>query len=149
MASINNFEIMQDIIQLLTANWAMSIALVIVLSLILLNDLHHMRNKGKEVTPHEAVRLINHEDAVIIDIRDTASYQKSHIIDALFASSDDFSQEKMARYKDKNIIVVCQKGIQASALVPKLQQQGFNKSFVLAGGMTAWQDAQLPVSKGK
>ena len=140
---------MQQLTQFLNHNWAMSTALVIIFFLILLNEIQFLRKKGKEVSPQNAVHLINHDNAIIIDLRDKENYLKNHIIDAINASAEDFKQKKMARYKDKTIILVCDKGLKSASLSTQLRDQGFNNLLVLSGGMQAWHSAQLPTIKGK
>ena len=149
MNMLNLQNTMQELIQVLIQNWAMSAGLLIVLTLILINEIQFIKKKGKELSPQEVVNLINHEDAVIVDIRDADTYKKGHIIDAINVRTDDLSQNKIKQYKDKHVVLVCNRGIQAAQLALKLRQDGFSHLVVLAGGMTAWQQAQLPVSKGK
>ena len=140
---------MQEVIAFLSQNWPMSSALIIVFFLILLNEIQFLRTKGKEVSPQAAVRLINHDNAIVIDLRDSESYKKSHIIDAIQASPEEFDKNKMNKYKEKTLILVCDKGLKAAALATKLRGQGYKNPVVLSGGMTAWHTAQLPILKGK
>ena len=140
---------MQQFIPFIMRNWAMSAALVIVFFMILFNEIQFLRKKGKEVSPQEAVKLINHDHAVVIDLRPKENYLKNHIIDAVSATIDAFDQNKMKRYENKTLILVCEQGVKSAALALKLRGQGFTNPLVLSGGMNAWQAAQLPIVKGK
>ena len=141
---------MQQLTQFLGHNWAMSAALIIVFAMILFNEIQFLRKKGKEVSPQEVVNLINNENAVVFDLRAKENYLKSHIIDAISITQDDFDKNnKMDRHKNKTIILVCEQGVKSAALALKLRTQGFVNPVVLSGGMTAWQSAQLPTLKGK
>lgn len=140
---------MQDYIQFLIQHWAMIVALIVVLLLILVNEIQFSLKKGKEVSIEEAIQLINHENATVFDLRDAESFQKNHILDSINASSEDFILDKMNDYKDKPFILVCTRGNTAATLAMKLRAKAFTKPYVLAGGITAWQTAQLPLVKGK
>lgn len=135
--------------QFITNHWGLWLALSIVLALIFINELLTQRKKAKEISPQTAVNLINHENAVVVDLREAELFRKGHIIDAVRATPDDFTQQRMDKYKTKPIILVCARGLQSAQLAAKLQAQGFSKLMVLSGGITAWQTAELPLVKGK
>ncbi len=135
--------------QFIINHWVLWSILVIVLILIYINELLTQKKQAKELSPQAAVNLINHENATVIDLRDADTFTKGHIIDAIRVSAEDFNQQRMAKYKEKPIILVCAKGLQTAQLATKLKQQGFTQAMVLAGGMAAWQAADLPTIKGK
>lgn len=139
---------MEHMGQFITNHWELWLALIVVLSLIYINELVSQKKKAKEVSPQAAVGLINNSDAAIIDLRDVENFKNGHIIDAIRATEADFTKPGFEKYKKNPFILVCAKGLQAPTIATKLKDQGFN-AFVLAGGMTAWQAADLPVVKGK
>lgn len=140
---------MGQIGQFIFNHWLLWAGLVFVLVLILVNELQAQKMGAKSLSPRAAVDLINHQDAVVIDLRDAESYRKGHIIDSMRASKDDFQEQRMDKYKDKPLILVCSKGNQSLELATLLKHQGFVKPFVLEGGLVAWQNAELPLIKGK
>lgn len=140
---------MDQLGQFIINHWQLWLALLVVLILVFINELQDQKKRAKELSPQAAVNLINHENAQIIDLRDTESYRKGHIIDAIQATADDFEQEKMSKYKTKPFILVCAKGLQSAELATKLRTQGFSQPMALAGGIAAWQGAELPLIKGK
>ena len=135
--------------QFIINHWELWLALVVVLLLIFINEFLAQKKRAKELSPQAAVNLINHDNAVIIDLRDSDSFRKGHIIDAIQATADDFEQQKMDKYKTKTLLLVCARGLQSAALATKLREQGFSQPMVLAGGIAAWQAADLPLIKGK
>ena len=139
---------MQQLIQFLGHNWAMSAALIIVFAMIVFNEIQFLRKKGKEVSPQDVVNLINNDNAVVIDLRPKENHIKSHIIDSISATLDEFNKNKMDRYKSRTVILVCEQGVKSAALALKLRGQGFTNPLVLSGGMNAWQKASLPTVKG-
>ncbi len=135
--------------QFIINHWQLWLALVVVLLLILINELLAQKKHAKELSPQAAVNLINHENAVIIDLRETEAFRSGHIIDAIRATADDFAKQRMDKYKATPIILVCPRGLQSAQLAAKLKTQGFSQPMILAGGIAAWQTAELPLVKGK
>ncbi|KTC74324.1 rhodanese domain-containing protein [Legionella birminghamensis] len=135
--------------QFIINHWALWLGLIVILLLIFINEIQTQKKRAKEVSPQQAVHLINREDALVIDLRDTETYRKGHIINAIRANAEDFEQQTMDKYKNKPIILVCAKGLQSTALAAKLRAKGFSEPMILAGGMGAWQNADLPLVKGK
>lgn len=135
--------------QFIINHWELFVALVVVLLLIFLNEKYAQKTRPKELSPQALVGLINDENATIIDLRDNESFTKGHIINAIRATSEDFTQQRMDKYKAKPLVLVCARGLQSATLATKLRAQGFTQPMVLAGGMTAWQTADLPLVKGK
>ncbi len=139
---------MEHLSQFITNHWQLWLIFIVVLFLTFLNELLTQKKKAKELSPQAAVDLINNENAVVIDLRDTETFKKGHIIDSIQAKEEDFSQKKMDKYKNKPIIIVCARGIQATAFAAKIRTQGY-QLLVLSGGIAAWQNADLPLVKGK
>jgi rhodanese-related sulfurtransferase len=56
---------------------------------------------------------------------------------------------RLDKHRQKPIIVACRSGAQSSSACKQLHKEGFEKVFNLKGGILAWQDANLPVSRKK
>ncbi|STX43548.1 Rhodanese sulfurtransferase like protein [Legionella donaldsonii] len=140
---------MEQLGQFVVNHWGLWLALVIVLLIIFINELQTQKKRAKELSPQAAVNLINHENAVVIDLREAEVFRNGHILDAIRATADDFNEQRMDKYKTKPLILVCARGLQSSQLATKLREKGFTQPMALAGGMAAWQTAELPVVKGK
>lgn len=139
---------MEHLGQFIINHWPLWLLFIVVLFLTFLNELFTQRKKAKEISPQAAVDLINNENALVIDLRDTESFKKGHIIDSINAKSEDFGQQKMEKYKNKPIILVCARGLQTPAFANKIKTQGY-QPLVLSGGIEAWKNADLPLVKGK
>lgn len=140
---------MHQIIEFMSNHWIMVSAFLVVLALVIFNELQTANKRVKNISPQAAVQLINTQEAVVLDLRETEPFSKGHIIDAIRVKQDDFTQNKMNKYKEKSIILVCSRGQESANLANSLQAQGFSKVQILAGGITAWQTAGLPLVKGK
>ena len=100
------------------------------------------------VSAADAVRLINREKAVLIDISDPAEYAAGH---AVGAKSVPLASLETSRDLPKNkalpVVVVCPTGARAPRAVAVLKKLGFENSTALAGGLAAWRAANLPTEK--
>ena len=100
------------------------------------------------VTPSEATLLINRQDAVVLDVRETSEWSAGHIGGARHISLGQLESRlsELEKIKDKPIIVVCATGNRSSSACGQLKKHGFDKVYSLSGGVAAWREANLPVT---
>ena len=124
------------------------LALGLILGLLTYNLL--VGNKGS-LDPLSATAKINHEDAVVVDVRPAADFSKGHIINAINIPANGFAKQigTLEKYKERPIIISCRSGAQSSQSCSQLRKQGFTEVYNLRGGILAWQSANLPISKKK
>jgi rhodanese-related sulfurtransferase len=100
------------------------------------------------VSPNEAVQLINREKAVLIDVSDAAEFASGHVIGAKSVPLATLeASNELPKNKALPVVLVCPTGSRAARAVPVLKKRGFEKAHVLAGGLRAWREANLPVEK--
>ena len=110
-------------------------------------------NEGKQggaaITPTNLVTLVNREDAMLLDIRDSKEYSTGHIAGAVSmpVSSIDARIGELESHKAKPVVLVCKMGQHASATGRKLKALGFENVRRLSGGMSEWTASSLPVVK--
>jgi rhodanese-related sulfurtransferase len=107
------------------------------------------RGAGAGVSPMQATLLMNREDAVVVDVREPAEYSGGHIPNArhIPLSQLDKRLSELDKLKERTVIVSCARGNRSAAACGALRRAGFAKVFNLAGGMSAWDQAGLPVTK--
>ncbi len=106
------------------------------------------RKGGATVSHHQATRLLNQGDAVLVDLRDTKDFKAGHIVDAInipYASLTG-KLDDLEKYKAKQLIVVDKMGQHAGSAGKILRDKGFNV-VRLQGGMLEWSQQNLPVVK--
>ena len=105
----------------------------------------------KGVSPAELTRLINHEQALVLDLRGQGEFDKGHILGSkhLLPSQVDPESKLLAKAKESPVVLVCALGNSAATAAGKLVKAGFKKVYVLDGGIGAWQGASLPLARGK
>lgn len=104
---------------------------------------------GKQVGTLEAVQKINHDDAIVIDVREPAEIAQGKIPKAKPIPLGELNGRlgELEKYKAKPIIVVCRSGNRSGSACGLLAKSGFTDVYNLAGGMIAWGQANLPVEK--
>ncbi|MEO7246542.1 MAG: rhodanese-like domain-containing protein [Rubrivivax sp.] len=96
----------------------------------------------------EAVRLINREKAVLIDVGEPAEFAAGHPAGARNVPIGSLAGAKaLPTNKTLPIVVVCPSGARAGRAAALLRKQGYAKAVALAGGTNAWRDASLPVER--
>lgn len=102
------------------------------------------------LAPTEAVALINRNHAFVLDVRDAAEFAKGHIVDAKNIPLDQLADRinELSKYKDKPLLVNCQKGVRSAKACDILNKSAFKQVHNLQGGLNAWLHAKLPTVKG-
>jgi rhodanese-related sulfurtransferase len=139
---------MNQIIEFVGNHLGLVIALVVILTLLIQNLISGGGGKDA-VDPVRATELMNHEDAVVVDVRPMADFNQGHIIGAVNIPSNGFANQlkQLERHKSKPIIVSCRSGAQSAQACAALRKAGFEKVHNLRGGILAWQSANLPVTR--
>ena len=124
--------------------------LVSILMLLIWNLFGDMLSGAKLLLPDEVTRLINREDAKVVDLRPQKDFENGHIIDAINISADQLSGQldKLKKHKESGIIFCCASGSVSTKEARKLMNEGYEKVFSLKGGILSWQSANLPLTKG-
>ena len=101
------------------------------------------------LTPNEAVLLINRANAIVLDVRDDAEFAAGHIMDARHIPMAQLADriKEIRKFQDKPVLVNCQAGVRSSKACDVLQKHEFSKIYNLQGGLNAWVQAKLPVVK--
>lgn len=100
----------------------------------------------KQVGPQEAVMLLNHEDALVLDVREPSEFKDGHITRAKHIPLGQLKGQlgSLDKYKDKPVVVVCRTGNRSGHACGILRRAGFANVSNLAGGIVAWEQAGLP-----
>lgn len=107
------------------------------------------RSGSLELSPQEAVLLINREHPLVVDVREENEYAGGHIADARNIPLSRFKERlgELAKYKQKPLLVNCLSGTRTAGACAALKSAGFEKVYVLKGGVNAWRQANLPLVK--
>lgn len=127
----------------------LSIALIVILLLILWEEFGSKRYSRASISPQTLVTLMNHEGAVVLDLRTQEAFKEGHIIHALNipAKTLESNIKKLIKYKNSPIVIVNDNDQVPTRIMTQLKQQGFQKLHILSGGLTAWNKAGLPLAE--
>ena len=78
-------------------------------------------------------------DWVLLDSRELAEYEVSHLPDAKWAGHIDFSMLRVSGIsKDAKVVVYCSIGVRSENIAEKLMAAGFTNVWNLYGGIFTW-----------
>jgi rhodanese-related sulfurtransferase len=104
---------------------------------------------GKPISPHVVTRMINADEAVLVDIRDAKEFKVGHIAGGINIPQSKLMDRlaELEPHREKAIIIADKVGQQSGAMGRKLKQKEFHV-MRLTGGMMEWNNQKLPVVKG-
>jgi len=140
---------MDQLVQFIINHWLLWAALILVIILLVYEETKRNVKGVQQVSPQQLTNLINRENAVVIDVREATSFEHGHIISAIHVPLTKLEEsiDKLNRYKNKPIILVCDIGQMSPKAGAILRNKGFEKIYYLSGGIAAWQRASLPMVK--
>lgn len=140
---------MNQLVQFATNHPFLVAAAVAMVALVVFYELRARAQSANTIAPAEAVRLMN-QGAVLVDIRDKAAFDAGHIAGAKNVPGAAIADgaKQLEKYKEKPVVVYCERGVTAGAAVRQLTRLGFKQPINLRGGLTAWRSDNLPVVKG-
>ena len=141
---------MDRILEFTGNNTVLVLVLMISFFVLVFSELRRKASGMVAVEPTDAVRLINN-DGVVLDLRSSEAFARGHIVNAKNIPYDELEahKEKIARFKDRPIVAVCDAGTTSTRAVAALRNAGFESVYGLKGGMNAWSQAGMPVVTGK
>ncbi|WP_246628572.1 rhodanese-like domain-containing protein [Methylomagnum ishizawai] len=126
----------------------MSSGLFIVIILLIQDFIESLTRKHKTVSPIEAVALMNDDNTLVLDVREPNEFDQGHIEGARNVPLAKLeSALELEPHKQSPVIVTCQSGTRSQPACKQLLAQGFTQVFELSGGMLAWEDQKLPVTR--
>lgn len=136
-------------IDFIIENWYLFVALAVILGLLIAEPILKQASGVKSVSVFEMPRLTR-DKSIVVDVSDPADYKKAHIPEAVNMPAKSLSkdQKSIEKHKNRNVILVCRMGNKSQSVGKQLTRSGFEKVYVLSGGMAAWEKENLPVKRG-
>ncbi|MBT2745734.1 rhodanese-like domain-containing protein [Lysobacter sp. ISL-50] len=105
----------------------------------------------KALRPAELTALINRDNALVIDLSASGEFEKGHIAGSRSVQISQFDPESklLANAKQLPVVAVCRTGQASADAAKRLKKAGFEQVYWLEGGIQAWQQAELPLVKGR
>jgi rhodanese-related sulfurtransferase len=139
----------EQILQFIQNHWALCAAFGAAVILLIFEEARNKISGIPKISAHTLTMLINRENAATIDLRNQKAFASGHIIDSIniIRSEFDANLKKIEPYKNQPVILVDEMDANAATIGTKLQKQGFTKIHILTGGIQAWKNAKLPLTK--
>ncbi|MFN7085103.1 MAG: rhodanese-like domain-containing protein [Burkholderiales bacterium] len=111
--------------------------------------INRVSRPGNEVGVTDAVQLINRRDAVVLDVRENDEYAGGHIANSRHIPLAQLGGriKELEKFRTRPVIICCRSGSRAAAAIDVLRKNGFNEAVMLRGGISAWQQAGMPLEK--
>jgi len=141
---------MDLMIEFVRENLLLSGIWIVLVLLLVYSFVSEILSPIKQLNTHEATLLMNKEDAILLDIRAAKEFKTGHIAGARQLKAEEVTKgdfKRLEKDKSKPIIVACAMGASAKKTAVQMTKAGFERVTVLKGGMGAWQQANLPLTK--
>ncbi len=129
----------------------LSLALAGITLALVVTEVMRLFQGWKTLKPAQLTGLMNHENALVVDLRPLNDFQAGHIAGSRNVQMSQFDPEnkQLAAAKSLPVVLVCKTGQSAGGAAGRLAKAGFEKVYVLDGGIGGWAAADLPLVKGR
>lgn len=140
---------MQDLIEFTQQNVLLVGAFLGLLTVLIVSELKRMTRNYQEVSTSDAVRLMNDEDALVLDVRESKDIKAGVLSGAKNIPLKDLAKRitELTKYKDQQVLVYCDIGMKSGQACQQLNKSGFANVQMLRGGASAWVSDNLPLEK--
>ncbi len=135
-------------IKFLVDNWLLLVVAFVSGGLLVWPMVKRSAGGAGAVSTSEAVRLINREKGVLIDVCEPAEFAAGHAVGARNVPLGQLDGAKaLPTNKTVPLLVMCASGARSSRAADRLRKAGYEKAVAVSGGNAAWREAQLPMEK--
>lgn len=141
---------MSQIIEFIGNNPLLFVAFFVTLGMLVYTEYMRLSGSSTALSPYDATQKMNEGNAVFLDVRDESEFKNGHLLNARSMPVTKLAERmhEIEKFKDKDIVVYCDNGMRTTRAIAKLKKSGLTQIFSLAGGLVAWEKANLPtVSK--
>jgi rhodanese-related sulfurtransferase len=143
---------MQEYIEFFQQHMILSLAWVGLLVALIVNTFKSSTAKYQTISVNELTALVNKENGLVVDVRPKDEYRQGHITDAVNILPSEIKSGNhggLENRKSDPIILVCRTGQTVIESANSLAGAGFERVCILKNGLSAWNEANLPLVRGK
>ena len=142
---------LEELLAFAGRNQLLVLALVGITIALIYTEIARLFRGYKSLRPGELAPLVNQENALVVDLRPIADFDKGHIPGSKNVQMSQFdpASKPLAGAKALPVVLVCKTGQTATGAAARLKKAGFERIYVLDGGVMGWQQADLPLAKGR
>ncbi len=103
------------------------------------------RSRVKEISVDETLEKVKN-GAKLIDVREDNEWNDGHAVGATHIGRGVIERDIVGKFPDKNseLILYCGGGYRSALAADNLQKMGYRNVLSMAGGWTAWKEANAP-----
>ena len=132
-----------EIINFLIERYYLSLPLIVLVILFLISN---AKKGGKKISCQYLISLSNNDSALIVDLRDSDTFNSGHITSSINVPAKDISRRSNELVKtDKSIVLVCETGGVSPNAGETLKKEGIEQILILKGGINEWKMSNLPL----
>ena len=140
---------MSDFLEFAQHNLLLFIALLAIIGMLIGSEVLRRMRGVRSLDTNAALRMMNDQDALVLDVRDAGGFKAGHLPQARHIALSALQERigELSKAGDKPIIVYCQSGISSQSACALLKKNNIANTYSLAGGINAWVEANLPISR--
>lgn len=140
---------MEQLIEFISNHAFLSMTFLALLTWFVIGEMKRSGRGFNELTPMETTQLVNHSNAVLLDIREEKEKGDGTIVNSIHIPLGELESQvkKIEKHKEKPVVIYCRSGHRSSVACSKLKKLGFTSLYNLKGGVLAWQKDNLPLVK--
>lgn len=129
----------------------LALGLIGVTIALIVNEFSRFTRGYRAVSPAQLTALINRDNALVVDVSASGDYEKGHVVGSrnVVMSQFDPENKQLAKAKELPVAMVCRNGTTSAEAAKRLVKAGFKNVHWLDGGIGAWQQASLPLARGR
>jgi rhodanese-related sulfurtransferase len=137
------------LITFLENNWPLVLVMIGSGGMLLWPVVQHRLSPTREVGAIQATQLINRQNALMLDVRETQEYEGGRVPNAVHLPLSQLAGrgEEIKKFSARPVIAYCERGNRSRSAAATLAKLGFSQVYTLRGGLRAWAEAGLPVVK--
>jgi rhodanese-related sulfurtransferase len=130
-------------------NWPLVLVFVLSGAMLLWPLVQRRLSPSREIGTLDATRMLNSENPLVLDVREGNEVSGGRLPNALHIPLSQLKDRggEIAKFTARPVIVYCDRGMRGGAAVAALSRLGFTRVQSLRGGLRAWKEAGLPISK--
>ncbi len=104
---------------------------------------------ARTISPQEAARLRDQDEAVFIDVREPEEFGEARIAGARLAPLSVLEYLPPDEERNRTAVFFCRSGRRTADAAARLEGRGYAETLILDGGLNGWRQAGLPVEENK
>jgi rhodanese-related sulfurtransferase len=104
-----------------------------------------LRSTVNEISPHDALPKVEAAYSQFVDVRSPAEYAAGHAARSINIPLETLADNLDRLERNEPVYLICETGRRSGEAAEILSANGFEWTFSVAGGTSAWREERLPM----